>query len=67
MMMKQTPSILYADLSDPALHQLHYSQQLLIRCIDQEPKSDSTKATTGVTRKMTTQDKMETVNDLTMF
>lgn len=26
MMMKQTPSILYADLSDPALHQLPYSQ-----------------------------------------
>ncbi|MEQ1732226.1 MAG: c-type cytochrome [Bacteroidia bacterium] len=63
-MMSGTGSIKYSDLINPKLHNVPYTDKLLIRFIDHELKSDSTIANTGVVWRMSTQDKIDLINYL---
>ncbi|MBL7773613.1 MAG: hypothetical protein JNM95_12175 [Chitinophagaceae bacterium] len=62
-MMENTPSIKYNDLTNPALHNIPYTEELIKRFLDHELKSDSTVANTGVVFEMDETDK----NDLITF
>jgi hypothetical protein len=63
-MMNKNPSIKYKDLTNPKLHKPVYNDELLIRFIDHELKSDSSIANTGVVWKMTAKDKTDIINFL---
>jgi cytochrome c553 len=63
-MMKNTPSIRYSDLTNPLLHKIPYTDELLERFIDHELKSDGTIANTGVVWKMNSQEKQDIINYL---
>jgi cytochrome c553 len=56
--MKST-SIRYADLANPALHNIPYTDALFFRFLDEDLKSDGTKANIGVIWKMSDRDKKD--------
>lgn len=61
--MGPTGSIKFKDLSDVKLHGVPYTDELFIRFLDTELKSDGTTALTGVVWKMSEKDK----NDLLAY
>ena len=54
-------SIRFADLSDPSQHAVPYTDSLLYRFLDEDLRSDGTKADIGVRWKMSATDKRDLV------
>ena len=52
-------SIRFSDLSNPEAHTIPYDDRLFFRFLDQDLKSDSTRANIGVIWKMSDQDKQD--------
>ena len=57
-------SIKYKDLIDPALRIVPYNDELIKRFLDEELKSDGTKANTGIVWKMSDKDKTDLIEFL---
>lgn len=61
MMRSSVPSIRFRDLADPRLHRVPYTEELLMRFLDDEVKPDGTVANTGVAWRMSAQDKADLI------
>jgi hypothetical protein len=57
-------SIRFSDLSDPAQYKVPYTDSLFFRFLDEDLKSDGTKANIGVIWKMSDRDKMDLLDYL---
>lgn len=60
----QTGSIRFEDLTNPTLHSVPYTEELIRRFIDSETKSDGTHALTGVVYVMSESDKSDLISYL---
>lgn len=61
MMGGRIPAIRFRDLSDPRLHPVPYTEETLMRFLDDEVKPDGTVANTGVAWRMSAQDKTDLI------
>lgn len=61
MMGSAAPSIRFHDLVDPRLRRIPYTEETLMRFLDDEVKPDGGKANTGVAWRMSTQDKTDLI------
>lgn len=61
---KQTGSITYSDLTNPAMYSPVYTDNLIKRFMDSETKSDGTHANTGVVYVIKESDKIDLINFL---
>ena len=59
--MTHTPSIRFRDLADPNERAIPYTDDLLKRFLDEELKSDGTRARTGVAWSMSDRDKTDLI------